>query len=1088
MPADPNRARDVFLAALELPSDQRPGYLAEACRGDADLRAEVDRLLLVANAEPGTIPESASSAPADAAGAFVPGDPGTVDLSGATPATQAFDPDAPRPEAVATEVHRQDPAAEASAGAEPSATTAAESASPALSSARVPTREGIGTVIAGRYSLVEVIGEGGMGSVYLASQTEPVKRQVAIKLIKTGMDSRVVQARFDAERQALALMDHPNIARIYDGGLTPSGQPFFVMELVKGVPLTEYCDRQRLTVNARLELFVVVCHAVQHAHQKGIIHRDLKPGNVPVTEVDGRPTPKVIDFGVAKATEVRLTDMSFEDVGAVVGTPAYMSPEQADPSSLDIDTRTDIYSLGVILYELLVGSPPLEAAQFRRGAIFEMLRMVREVEPPRPSTKLSAAEALPSIAANRSVEPARLAKLLQGELDWVVMKALEKDRTRRYDTANGFARDISRYLADEVVEARPPTPQYRLRKFVRRHKGQVIAASLILLALLAGIAGTTVGLLRAREQRNIAEHRLKQLMVANAKTETERTRAEQNFATARTVILDLGTRINQIETGETNPRLADLARKEALDKARAQFEKFREAQPDDVALMKQAALLHRFAANVSRLLNDYPAAMAANSAAIKISEELIARFPESAEYRRELALTLGDRSTIEKVLGKMQEASATLDRALKLAEGPQGKLPDSSHRRTLALIVSDQADLAYLLGRFDDAAQLSGRGALLLDQLKTAPANERLYIDAVYAAIAVNRIALSRREIGSTADAVAAHDDAVARMKALVGPKATRDVRYWDCEVRRERARTAVAVPEQREAALADLAELIPTSEKLAEEYPQVHFYEAGLASIYLYRGELLLALEQPEPAAAELMKSLAVSRMLLDRHGVLTRSMLIRGNTFLALGRARAAARNKSEALAFWKNAATVFEIALRIDPDNFYHKRGLADARRKLADLIQELLSEARSTLPKDSSQLADTLASIGLSFLQQKKWTEAQSLLRECLGIREKTQPDLWSTFNTQSLLGGALQGQKKYAEAEQLLLAGYAGMKQQEVTIPEPDKVRLPEALDLLIELYAATNKPDELKKWQVERAKYPPAKSPSPKPKRQDPNL
>jgi serine/threonine protein kinase len=314
MPADPNRARDVFLTALELPTDQRPGYLAEVCRGDADLQAEVDRLLV----------------------------------------------------------------------ANPSATTAAESASPALPSARARTGEGIGTVIAGRYTLVEVIGEGGMGSVYLARQTEPVKRHVAIKLIKIGMDSRGVQARFDAERQALALMDHPNIARIYDGGLTPSGQPFFVMELVKGVPLTEYCDRQRLTVKARLELFVAVCQAVQHAHQKGIIHRDLKPGNVLVTEVDGRPTPKVIDFGVAKATEVRLTDMSFEDVGAVVGTPAYMSPEQADPSSVDIDTRTDIYSLGVILYELLVGSPPLEAAQFRRGAIFEMLRMVREVEPPRP--------------------------------------------------------------------------------------------------------------------------------------------------------------------------------------------------------------------------------------------------------------------------------------------------------------------------------------------------------------------------------------------------------------------------------------------------------------------------------------------------------------------------------------------------------------------------------------------------------------------------------------------------------------------------------------------------------------------------------
>ena len=373
--------------------------------------------------------------------------------------------------------------------------------------ASVPSGEGIGTVIAGRYTLDEIIGEGGMGSVYLASQTEPVKRQVALKLIKTGMDSRGVLARFDAERQALALMDHPNIARIYDGGVTPAGQPFFVMELVSGVPLTEYCDAQRLTVNARLELFVAVCQAVQHAHQKGIIHRDLKPGNVLVTEVDGRPTPKVIDFGVAKATEVKLTEMSFADVGMIVGTPAYMSPEQADPTSIDIDTRTDVYALGVMLYELLTGSPPLRAKDFQRGAILEMLRMVREVDPPRPSTKLSTAEALPNIAANRNIEPAKLARLLQGELDWVVMKALEKDRTRRYETVNAFARDIQRYLTDEVVEARPPSRRYRFNKFVKRNKGQVIAASVVLLTLVAGTVGTSWGMWDANIARTAERRR-----------------------------------------------------------------------------------------------------------------------------------------------------------------------------------------------------------------------------------------------------------------------------------------------------------------------------------------------------------------------------------------------------------------------------------------------------------------------------------------------------------------------------------------------------------------------------------------------------
>ena len=292
------------------------------------------------------------------------------------------------------------------------------------------------------------------------------------------------------------------------------------------MPLTEYCDQQRLTVKARLELFVAVCQAVQHAHQKGIIHRDLKPGNVLVTEVDGRPTPKVIDFGVAKATEVKLTDMSLADIGAIVGTPAYMSPEQADPSSMDIDTRTDVYALGVMLYELLTGSPPIDAKQFKRGAILEMLRMVREVDPPRPSTKLSTAEALPNIAANRSIEPARLAKLLQGELDWVVMKALEKDRTRRYETANGLARDIQRYLADEVVEARPPSRGYRLKKFVKRNKGQVIAASLVLIALIGGVIGTSIGLVPARRL-----HASRRTMLGKGKRPSARKRRASRMPT-----------------------------------------------------------------------------------------------------------------------------------------------------------------------------------------------------------------------------------------------------------------------------------------------------------------------------------------------------------------------------------------------------------------------------------------------------------------------------------------------------------------------------------------------------------------------------
>jgi eukaryotic-like serine/threonine-protein kinase len=351
-----------------------------------------------------------------------------------------------------------------------------------------PATESPGTVI-GPYKLIEPIGEGGMGTVWMAQQTEPVKRLVAVKLIKAGMDSEQVIARLEAERQALALMDHPNIARVLDGGTTEQGRPYFVMDLVRGVPITKYCDEHHLTPRQRLELFVPVCQAVQHAHQKGIIHRDLKPSNVLVALYDGKPVPKVIDFGVAKAAGQSLTDKTLvTGFGNIVGTLEYMSPEQAEINQLDIDTRSDIYSLGVLLYELLTGSTPLTHKRMKETAYAEILRLIKEEEPPRPSTRLSdSGEALASISANRHTEPAKLSELMRGELDWIVMKTLEKDRNRRYETANGFAMDVQRYLADEAVLACPPTVGYRLRKFARRNKPGMVMASVVGVAILLAV-------------------------------------------------------------------------------------------------------------------------------------------------------------------------------------------------------------------------------------------------------------------------------------------------------------------------------------------------------------------------------------------------------------------------------------------------------------------------------------------------------------------------------------------------------------------------------------------------------------------------
>src|SRR6516162_9954929 len=340
----------------------------------------------------------------------------------------------------------------------------------------------------GRYKLLEQIGEGGCGVVYMAEQEEPVRRRVALKVLKLGMDTKSVIARFEAERQALALMDHPNIAKVHDAGATETGRPYFVMELVRGIKLTDYCDQNNLSTRQRLDLFMQVCDAVQHAHQKGVIHRDLKPSNILVTQRDGVPVPKVIDFGIAKAiTDQRLTDKTlFTAFEQFLGTPAYMSPEQAELSELGTDTRSDIYSLGVLLYELLTGKTPFDSKELLQVGLDEMRRTIREKEPPTPSTRVSTLEAseLTETAKHRRIDPPKLISTLRGDLDWIVMKCLEKDRARRYETANGLASDIERHLNNEPVVASPPSRLYRFQKLVRRNQLAFTAAALVALALV----------------------------------------------------------------------------------------------------------------------------------------------------------------------------------------------------------------------------------------------------------------------------------------------------------------------------------------------------------------------------------------------------------------------------------------------------------------------------------------------------------------------------------------------------------------------------------------------------------------------------
>ena len=379
----------------------------------------------------------------------------------------------------------------------------------------------------GPYKLLQKLGEGGMGTVYMAEQEQPVRRTVALKVIKPGMDSRQVIARFEAERQAVALMNHQNIARVLDAGTTDDQRPYFVMELVKGVPITQYCDNNRLTLEDRLQLFVQVCNAIQHAHQKGIIHRDIKPTNILVTLYDGKPVPKVIDFGLAKALEQRLTERTmYTQFGQVVGTLEYMSPEQAEMNAVDVDTRTDVYSLGVLMYELLTGTTPLKKQTLREQAFDRVLQIIREEDPPKPSTRLSeSGDAIAGISNQRRLDPNRLSQSLRGDLDWIVMTALDKDRQRRYQTAADFGQDIGRFLAHEPIQARPPSTMYRMRKLVRRNMAAFVTAVAFVGLLVAGIITTTVLAYNAHDARELAESRLKS--EKTARQESDKLRIEE---------------------------------------------------------------------------------------------------------------------------------------------------------------------------------------------------------------------------------------------------------------------------------------------------------------------------------------------------------------------------------------------------------------------------------------------------------------------------------------------------------------------------------------------------------------------------------
>lgn len=859
----------------------------------------------------------------------------------------------------------------------------------------------------GRYTVVEKIGEGGCGIVYLAEQEQPVRRQVALKIVKAGMDTHEVIARFSAEQQALARMEHPGIARVFDAGETATGRPFFVMELVRGRRITEYCDAQRCTIAERLGLFVQVCHALQHAHHKGIIHRDIKPSNILVATEDGRAKPKVIDFGIAKATHGRLTERTlFTAYEQFIGTPAYMSPEQVEMSEADVDTRSDIYGLGVLLYELLTGQQPFDTQALLRAGLSEMRRCIRETEPPRPSHQLKKCHraAREQAAARRTTSVGALDRSVAGELDWIVLRCLEKDRTRRYQSAAELATDIERHLQHEPIEACPPSTLYVLRKFARRHRIALTAAVLIAVTLVGTAAFSFRAALAAREAEK---------------------RAEAEAAAARQVVAFLQ---NDLLAPPLQTPVWDLKFRTVLDRAEQMLETRLGNQPAVEASVRETLAV------TYRALGDYATEQRHLEKAADIQRRLTG--PENAKTLE----LLGALTDALEHQGRYAEAEKLCRTILAIQRRTRG----SEHAETLR----SQHRLATALwdqGRMEEAARL---------HKTTFDARERvLGRDHPDTLSSMQDMAQALRGYGEYNRAVYWGTRTLEAKQRVLGPE------HPETLV----ALNGLAMTYRAQGKLADARDLheqvLATRRRvLGPEHPDTLISQTNLAYVYLDEERLAEA----ETLARE---TLAIKqRILRPEHPSTLNSMSTLGIIYLRANRPAEAAPLHTQVLEIRRRTLGPTH------PETLTSTHHLGSARRALGDLagaetlLVHALDARRTSLTRGHPDTLRTIEELGGVWLAQKNYAAARPLWEEAVATRTRTASHAWRTSMAHRQLGEALAGLGENEAAERELMLAFKGLKQPADKIPPASEPLVREAGERLVRFYRETGRTQEADWW------------------------